>query len=52
MKLSRQSLLNSFVLAKPAGYKVFSPAETIHYEKKSVFKDYNILSRRGQSRRS
>ena len=29
----RQSILFSFVLDKPAGYKVFCESETIHYKK-------------------
>ena len=29
----RQSILYSFVLDKPAGYKVFNQPETIHYKK-------------------
>ena len=29
----RQPILFSFVLDKPAGYKVFSEPETIHYKK-------------------
>ena len=29
----RQSILNSFVLDKPSGYKVFCEPETIHYKK-------------------
>ena len=33
----RETILSSFVLDKPTGYKVFSEPETIHYEKnKSV----------------
>ena len=30
----RQPILYSFILDKPAGYKVFSEPETIHYKKK------------------
>ena len=30
---SRQPILFSFVLDKPAGYKVFCEPETIHYKK-------------------
>ena len=29
----RQSILYSFVLDKPSGYKVFSIPETVHYKK-------------------
>ena len=29
----RQSILNSFVLDKPSGYKIFSEPETIHHKK-------------------
>ena len=29
---SRQPILYSFVLDKPAGYKVFSQPETVHYK--------------------
>ena len=31
----RQPILFSFVLDKPAGYKVFSEPETIHYKKRN-----------------
>ena len=32
----RQPILYSFVLDKPAGYKIFSEPETIHYKKKQI----------------
>ena len=36
----RQTILHSFILGKPTGYKIFSEPETIHYKKmnKSVLK--------------
>ena len=44
----RQPILYSFVLDKPAGYKIFSEPETIHYKKnKQICSEYNnILFRR------
>ena len=42
----RQPILYSFVLDKPAGYKVFSEPETIQYKKKICFEYYNVLFRR------
>ena len=33
---SRQPILFSFVLDKPAGYKVFCEPETIHYKKINI----------------
>ena len=43
----RQPILFSFVLDKPAGYKVFSEPETIHYKKINKSSEYyNILFRR------
>ena len=44
----RQPILYSFVLDKPAGYKVFCEPETIHYKKNKqiCFQYYNVLFRR------
>ena len=44
----RQLILYSFILNKPAGYKIFCEHETIYYEKvnKYVFEYYNIFSRK------
>ena len=44
----RQPILYSFVLDKPAGYKIFCEPETIHYKKnKQICSEYNnILFRR------
>ena len=44
----KQSILYSFVLDKPSGYKVLSEPETIHYKKSKqiYFEYYNILFRR------
>ena len=33
MNGSRETILYTFLLDKPAGHKVFSEAETIHYKK-------------------
>ena len=43
----KQPILYSFVLDKPAGYKIFSEPETIHYTKinKKCFKKNNNLFR-------
>ena len=42
----KQPILFSFVLDKPAGYKVFCEPETIHYKKinKSVFNTITFYS--------
>ena len=40
----RQPILYSFVLDKPAGYKIFSEPETIHYKKnKQICSEYNNI---------
>ena len=38
----RQQLMFSFILNKPAGYKVFYEPETIHYKKENKSVLYNI----------
>ena len=42
----RQPILSSFVLDKPAGYKVFCEPETFQFKKKICFEYYNFFFRR------